>query len=54
MPALCAFAQVEIFMINPLNVHISEVLKKKKKPEKKKKRGKKEYCPDDAKRTMHN
>ena len=33
MPVLCAFAQVEIFMINPLNVHISEVLKKKKKKE---------------------
>lgn len=35
MPVLCAFAQVEIFMINPLNVHISEVLKKKKKKKKK-------------------
>lgn len=36
MPVLCAFAQVEIFMINPLNVRISEVLKKKEKGSRKK------------------
>lgn len=36
MPILCAFAQVEIFMINHLNIHISGGKKKY-------------YCPDDAK-----
>lgn len=35
MPVLCAFAPVEIFMINSLNVHISEVLNKEKKKKKK-------------------
>lgn len=40
MPVLCAFAPVEIFMINSLNIHISEVLNKEKKKPKKKKLGK--------------
>lgn len=40
MPVLCAFAPVEIFMINSLNIHISEVLNKEKKKTKEKKLGK--------------
>lgn len=34
MPVLCAFAPVEIFMIDSLNVRISEVLNKEKTKEK--------------------
>lgn len=36
MPVLCAFAPVEIFMINSLKVHLRGIKQGKKKPKKKK------------------